>query len=246
MTEKNRRKSPRITSLPDCVVRVRFKNKKQFQQSYFKDICNNGIFLRTMSPRPVFEHVTVVLELPGEIQVELLGVVVHVVTPEQASAQHLPGMGVQFSDLNAEKRALLESFLKTKTVPPGTYAPGSPTVRPDVLPRRSGPFPLPAMSSGNDPTTALRRLLWLCVDATLLASCDAYELLGVSPDATVAEVRAASERLRALCDPSRPPAGLGESSRMRALGVVLLDLEDCLTRPERRVAYNATRAAKAK
>jgi uncharacterized protein (TIGR02266 family) len=248
VTEKNRRASPRLPPLRDCVVRVRFKNKKQFQKSYCKDISNNGIFLRTTSPRPVFEQLTVVLELPGEIRVELQGVVVHVVPPEKAGGHHvLPGMGVQFTDLDAKKRGLLEGFLEAKTVPPGTYDTGDKTVRPGVLPRLSAPPAAAASLVSTDPKAELLRLLWLCADATALASCDAYALLGLADGASPADVRAACTRLRALCDPARPPPGVsGEASRMHAMVVVLADLEDCLTSPDRRAAYHAARATRAK
>jgi len=93
------------------VVRVKFKDRRQFESCWLKDISNGGIFLRTQTPAALFGKLQVVLELPNGDTVELQGEVVRVVAPQQAGAGVAAGMGVQFVDLDAEKRSMLESYL---------------------------------------------------------------------------------------------------------------------------------------
>jgi uncharacterized protein (TIGR02266 family) len=93
------------------IVRVRFRDKKQFENCWIKDISHGGIFLRTHTPAPLFARLVVALELPTGDVIEVAGEVVRLVKPEQASAGVAAGMGVQFTDLSAEKREKLEAFL---------------------------------------------------------------------------------------------------------------------------------------
>ena len=92
-------------------MRVKFKDKRQFESCWVKDISNGGIFLRTQTPVALFGRLTIVLELPNGDSVELQGEVVRVVPPEQAGPGVAAGMGVQFVDLTPAKRELLENYL---------------------------------------------------------------------------------------------------------------------------------------
>jgi uncharacterized protein (TIGR02266 family) len=217
------------------VVRVKFRDKKQLRTCYAKDISRGGIFLRTTNPLPVFEKITIVLELPGGEEVELRGEVVRAIEPEKAGPVVAAGMGVQFIDLTPDKRAFLEAYLeRVKTAPPASAQ--------TLLPR--GPAMGTARSSMEEMVHGLRRLLWVCADATQLAGADYYELLGIQPGAGVDEIKAACDLLRVLCDPSNPPPGVearDAGERCSALLMVLADIQDCLTDPERRLAYDAAR-----
>jgi uncharacterized protein (TIGR02266 family) len=151
-----RRAGPRVPVPQGTVVRVKFKDRKQFETMWVKDLSNGGIFLRTSSAAPVFSRMTVVLELPGGEgqQVELSGEVVRVVTPADAAAGMAPGMGVQFTDLTPEKRRLLESYLGAaapggdeldlEAPPPSTSAKATPA------PPRAAPF-APTLTSAGTP-----------------------------------------------------------------------------------------------
>lgn len=222
------------------VVRVKFKDKKQFRTCYAKDISNNGIFLRTNTPLPVFDKVTVVLELPTGQTVELHGEVVHAISVEKASTGAAPGMGVQFGDLTPEKRALLEEYLeRCKTVPPADRLGGT-----DGRTMRPGAAPPLVNASLEEMVQGLRRLLWLCADATQLVATDYYQLLGIDAQADTDKIRGACAVLRILVDPATAPAGLeaNEAGRFSALLMIIADIEDCLTDARRRAAYDEARA----
>ncbi len=92
-------------------MRVKFKDRRQFESCWVKDISNGGIFLRTQTPAALFGKLLVVLELPNGDSVELTGEVVRVVPPQDATNGVAAGMGVQFVDLDADKRSMLESYL---------------------------------------------------------------------------------------------------------------------------------------
>lgn len=242
MTDRDRRQEPRTPLPGGAVVRVRFKDKKQVRTSYAKDISRGGIFLRTKTPLPVFEQLAIVLELPDGQEVELKGEVVHAVPPDRAAAAGIEaGMGVQFVDLTADKRARLEEYLaRARTVvPPPPDA--SPTRRPGEVDRRDVLAHLAGVTGVEDLVHALRRLAWMCADATQLASCDYYELLGVEPNASAETIRGACDVLRALCDPANPPPGVAsgeEGTRFQAVTIVLEEIEACLTDPRRRAEYD--------
>lgn len=261
----DRRGGPRQPTPAGTVVRVKFKNKKQFRSCWVKDISRNGIFLRTATPLPVFERITVVLELPDGQEMELHGDVVHAIPPSQAGPGAAAGMGVQFGDLTADKRAILELYLeRMRTLPPrgaldrNTLRPGEldrntlrpseldqNTVRPSELNRNTvRPGELVAAASMEDMLQALRRLLWLCADAAELSAADYYQLLGVPPDATRARISAACQVMRILLDPQSAPEGVDAAQTVRFSSVlmVLAEIEDCLTDPKRRAAYDEARA----
>ncbi len=235
----DRRGGPRVPAPAGTVVRVKFKDKAQFRSCYVKDISRNGIFLRTSTPLPVFEKITVVLELPDGQTIDLHGEVVHAIQPEQAGPGAAAGMGVQFGDLTPAIRERLESYLdRMKSRPPPEGGLDGRTVRPG-----GGPRPHGIAADLEQLVHGLRRLLWICADATQLASADYYELLGLPPTAAEAEVRSACGVLRILLDPSNAPPGVdSEPARFSALLMMLEEIEDCLTDPRRRAAYDEARS----
>jgi uncharacterized protein (TIGR02266 family) len=92
-------------------VRVRFADRKQFEQCWLKDISQGGIFLRTQAPTPLETPVEVVLTLPDATELTLHGMVVHRVSPEEVRPGHPAGLGVAFTDLSAELRATLAAVV---------------------------------------------------------------------------------------------------------------------------------------
>jgi uncharacterized protein (TIGR02266 family) len=147
-------------------VRVKFKDRRQFESCWLKDISAGGIFLRTQTPAALFGKLQVVLELPNGDSVELSGEVVRVVAPQQAGPGVAAGMGVQFIDLDAEKRSQLEAYLgftQPVALPDGLLDLGSPLGKPkkvapedmDTMPPAPPEArPLPGMPPTNLPPAA--------------------------------------------------------------------------------------------
>ena len=222
---------PRV---PGVVVRVRFANRRQLKQAFFREISKGGMFLRTDTPLGVREQVPIVLELPDGQTMDLVGEVVTTMGPETATAQRPPGMVVRFLDFTAAKRVVVEDFLTRNR----TNVPVETPVRPTPV------MPMPAMENL---VRALRRLVWLCGDARALGDADYYQILGLPPTAGTDEIREACTVLRALLDPGAPPEGLAnqltpaQQARQSALFDAIVEIERTLTSPARRAEYDAAR-----
>jgi uncharacterized protein (TIGR02266 family) len=224
------------------VVRVRFANRRQLKQAFFRDISKGGMFLRTETPLAVHERVPLVLELPDGQTLELLSEVAHVVLPIGATPARPAGMAVRFLDFTSAKRNVIEDFLqRSKThVPIGVETAPVPKLARTMTPA----MPLPAMENL---VRALRRLVWLCGDARPLADVDYYQILGLSPTATTDEIREACTVLRILLDPQAPPEGLADRltpaqiTRLTILGDTIAEIERTLTNAARRAQYDAAR-----
>ncbi|HEY3357145.1 MAG TPA: PilZ domain-containing protein, partial [Polyangia bacterium] len=132
-------------------VRVRFADRRQLEQCWLKDISQGGIFLRSSTPKPRDTAIEVVLALPDASEVTLHGTIVHVVAPEQARPGHPAGLGVAFSDLTAEVRATLASFVE-KIDSAAAIAPLVPES--DRRAARPAPAPYSPWPDGGRPTSS--------------------------------------------------------------------------------------------
>jgi Tfp pilus assembly protein PilZ len=223
------------------VVRVRFANRRQLKQAFFREISRGGMFLRTDTPLGVRERVPIVLELPDGQAIDLVGEVVQTMAPDVATLQRPPGMAVRFLDFTPAKRVILEDFLASNrtNVPIPVDVP-----RPVQAGHPTPAMPIPAMENL---VRALRRLVWLCGDARAFGESDYYQILGLSPTAGTDEIREACTVLRILLDPGAPPEGLADrlnaaqQARLAALSETVVEIERTLTHPARRAEYDATR-----
>lgn len=104
----DRRRHPRNATR----LRVKFPSMDVLQHDYAEDISRGGIFIQTQKPRTVGERFIVVLVHPQTAEeLELMGEVVHVITPDGQKPGTAPGMGIKFLDLDEEKHQLIERFL---------------------------------------------------------------------------------------------------------------------------------------
>lgn len=211
------------------VVRVRFGSRRQLRQAFQRELTHAQLFVRTDSPLAVGTAVPIVLELHDGQAIDLQGEVAAARLLSEARAGAPAGMHVRLLDFTPAKRARIEEVCKR----PSQHAvkpPPSSTVVP--------PF--------EQLIRALRRVVFLAVDPVALRAADRYQVLGVQPDASPAEVRDACAVLRTLLDPDAPPEGLrllpGHHERLAELRALVLDIEKSMTSPELRADYDALRA----
>ena len=93
-------------------LKVRFKDAESFVNEYTNNISKGGLFIRTPKPCAMRDKVEIVLALPeSQEEISVLGEVIHVVSPENAS-EHMPaGMGLQLLELKKEDQERIEKFI---------------------------------------------------------------------------------------------------------------------------------------
>jgi len=93
-------------------VSVNLPDREALYELYLKDISRGGVFVRTDQQFDMRSKVEIIIEVEAAGALVLVGEVVHSVTKEQATSWGgTPGVGVQFVDLDEDKRDLLESYL---------------------------------------------------------------------------------------------------------------------------------------
>ena len=104
---EDRRSSPRL----DVILKVRFERKEDFREALIHNISQMGVYLATKRPFDVGSQFLIEIDLPnhkGQIKGKC-----EVVWVNQVEAKDYPkGMGVQFVELAAKDKGLLEEYLK--------------------------------------------------------------------------------------------------------------------------------------
>ena len=95
---------------------MKFPDLTTLLENYAKDISRGGIFIPTTDPKPVGVIITLTLIHPdSQEEIEIQGEVVRVVSEKDAREQKekklVPGMGIQFINVEPEQQQALESFL---------------------------------------------------------------------------------------------------------------------------------------
>jgi uncharacterized protein (TIGR02266 family) len=135
-TVVERRPDPRDPRRIQMVLR--FQTLEDFRQIYEKDISRGGVFVGTEEMRPLRSSLDVVLMPPGSSSgITLRGEVVHVTPVSFAHPEIEPGMGIQFLDLTADKKAAIERRLAGEPEPVSEVF--SPPEEPEEPPRRREP-----------------------------------------------------------------------------------------------------------
>lgn len=82
----------------ETYLRARFRSYQQLLDEYVTNISHGGLFIRTDSPPPMGEQVTVAVTFPGEnAPREITGEVVRIVTQEESARAGIPaGAGIAF------------------------------------------------------------------------------------------------------------------------------------------------------
>lgn len=107
MTE--RRLSPRVPL--NLLVQFRLASLDEFMRDYAVNISSGGMFIRTRDPHPAGSNIYIQLSLSdGSTLIEGLGKVVHVNPPSHP----VPGMGVEFVNLDAASRQLIDRIIQER------------------------------------------------------------------------------------------------------------------------------------
>jgi uncharacterized protein (TIGR02266 family) len=105
----------RFTRVPlDLLIQYRFESFDAFLSEYAADVSVGGMFVRTGTPRPVGTMIYLQFTLKDGIRlIEALGKVVRVNPPDH----ELPGMGVEFVNLDDESLAMVEAIVRERATP---------------------------------------------------------------------------------------------------------------------------------
>ncbi|WP_242339746.1 MULTISPECIES: TIGR02266 family protein [Anaeromyxobacter] len=103
----NKRKTARLHH----EIPVAYRSVGSFLTDWATNISQGGLFINTRSPLPVGTGVKILIQLPGaSFPYQLTGRVARV-TEFDNRVNLVPGMGVEFTDLDDSKRSDLEAFV---------------------------------------------------------------------------------------------------------------------------------------
>lgn len=93
-------------------IKIKFATPDALEKEYTSSLSKGRLFINTKKARPLRSHVKFNLILPVTNDIiELTGEVVHVTEPQPGASPALYGLGVQFTDLDAKKRARIERYI---------------------------------------------------------------------------------------------------------------------------------------
>ena len=108
MNNQERRSYPRVK----LITKVTHVAGDFFHYYYSRDLSRGGIFLETREPFPGGTQVNLEFPLPGiSRRVAVQGQVVRTVASEEKDPSIVPGMGIQFGDLEEETKGMLAEFI---------------------------------------------------------------------------------------------------------------------------------------
>ncbi len=106
-SHSNRRKSPRA----DLVVRVDYQTIDELFSEFARNLNEGGIFIESENPHPLGTALKLQFQIPGsEDPIRVSGVVVRV---SEGSAVDPAGMGIEFENLDAEARSMIDELVRS-------------------------------------------------------------------------------------------------------------------------------------
>ena len=91
---------------------VAYRTVGGFITDWAVNISRGGMFINTRDPKPVGSVVRLIVSLPDSaFPFDLTGKVIRVVEFD-GSGESMPGMAIEFTDVDEEKRARLERFVE--------------------------------------------------------------------------------------------------------------------------------------
>ena len=108
MSPDNKRRATRLHH----EIPVAYRSVGSFLTDWATNISQGGLFINTRKPLPVGTDVKLLVQLPGaKVAFELKGKVTRV-TEYDNHANMVPGMGIQFTDVDEPRRRELEGFVE--------------------------------------------------------------------------------------------------------------------------------------
>lgn len=105
-----RRRSSRI----DVVVRVDYKTVDELFSEFARNINEGGLYVETDTPPQLGSSVALQFQIPGGTEpIQVIGRVVRISEGEGVDP---PGMGIEFEDLNAQSRELINELVRNLRV----------------------------------------------------------------------------------------------------------------------------------
>lgn len=105
-----RRRSSRI----DLVVRVDYKTVDELFSEFARNINEGGLYVETDTPPQLGSSVALQFQIPGGTEpIQVIGRVVRISEGEGVDP---PGMGIEFEDLNAQSRELINELVRNLRV----------------------------------------------------------------------------------------------------------------------------------
>ena len=107
--KETQRSYPRLVG--ERLAQVELRDREDLRQLWAHDISKGGVFIKTDNPPPTGTRLEVQLMTPDGA-LSLYGQVVHIVDEASAERFNMPaGVGVQFVDLNADKRRAIQEYV---------------------------------------------------------------------------------------------------------------------------------------
>jgi uncharacterized protein (TIGR02266 family) len=93
-------------------IPVAYRSVGSFLTDWATNISHGGLFINTRKPLPVGTAVKILIQLPGAaFPFQLTGRVARI-TEFDNRANMVPGMGIEFTDVDETKRLEIESFVE--------------------------------------------------------------------------------------------------------------------------------------
>ncbi len=108
MSDDNKRRAARLHH----EIPVAYRSVGSFLTDWATNISRGGLFINTRKPLPVATEVTIVIQLPGAAFPFQLGGRVTRVAEYDNHANMVPGMGIEFTDVDDAKRREIEKFVE--------------------------------------------------------------------------------------------------------------------------------------
>lgn len=112
-TGRERRRFTRVAL--DAHVSVTVLDTNTLFTSRVRDLSENGVFIMTQSTRPIGTGIRLFISVEeGKLSLEARGIIVHEVPADRATSDRPAGIGVMFTELNAETRRRLRTLVAAR------------------------------------------------------------------------------------------------------------------------------------